>query len=500
MRILLTGATGYLGGRLAPRLLERGHDVRVPVRDRSRLRDVPWADDVEVVEGDLSDPDSVRRAFEGREIAYFLVHSMTAHRDFAEVDRRHAETFAAAARAAGVSRIVYLGGLHPEGRLSPHLRSRAEVGEILLDSGVPTAALQAGVVIGSGSASFEMIRHLTEVLPYMPAPKWVRNFIQPIAVRDVLYYLLEAAELPPEVNRAFDIGGPDVLRYGQMMNGYAVEAGLHQRPIASLPVLTPWLASHWVNLVTPIPRALAVPLVTSLQNDAVCREHDIAHWIPEPEGGLTGYRRAVRLALGKMRAGEVETSWQNDAVLGAPSDPLPSDPEWSGHTVYVDAREQHSTASPEQLWRVIEGIGGDNGWYSFPLAWALRGWLDKLVGGVGLRRGRRHPHRLALGEALDFWRVEQLDRGRFLRLRAEMKLPGRAWLELSAVPQDGGTLYRQRAVFFPRGLAGRLYWFAILPFHGVIFRGMALRITARAEAEARASAADENAADQITTR
>ena len=276
----------------------------------------------------------------------------------------------------------------------------------------------------------------------MPAPKWVRNFIQPIAVRDVLYYLLEAAELPPEVNRAFDIGGPDVLRYGQMMNGYAVEAGLHQRPIASLPVLTPWLASHWVNLVTPIPRALAVPLVTSLQNDAVCREHDIAHWIPEPEGGLTGYRRAVRLALGKMRAGEVETSWQNDAVLGAPSDPLPSDPEWSGHTVYVDAREQHSTASPEQLWRVIEGIGGDNGWYSFPLAWALRGWLDKLVGGVGLRRGRRHP----------------------------------------------------------RGLAGRLYWFAILPFHGVIFRGMALRITARAEAEARASAADENAADQITTR
>ena len=500
MRILLTGATGYLGGRLAPRLLERGHEVRVLVRDASRLRDVPWAADVEVVEGDLGDADAVHRALRDREVAYYLVHSMSAHTDFADVDRRHAETFAAAAREAGVSRIVYLGGLHPEGRLSPHLRSRAEVGDILLASGVPTAALQAGVVIGSGSASFEMIRHLTEVLPYMPAPKWVRNFIQPIAVRDVLYYLLEAAVLPPEVNRAFDIGGPDVLRYGQMMNGYAVEAGLHQRPIASLPVLTPWLASHWVNLVTPIPRALAVPLVTSLQNDAVCREHDISRWIPDPEGGLTGYRRAVRLALGKMRSGEVETSWQNDQVLGAPSDPLPSDPEWAGHTVYVDEREQVSTASPERLWSVIEGIGGENGWYSLPLAWALRGWLDKLVGGVGLRRGRRHPHELALGEALDFWRVEELDRGRVLRLRAEMKLPGRAWLELSALPHPDGSRYRQRAVFFPRGLAGRLYWFAILPFHGVIFRGMALRITERAEAEARADGAAASPADEITTR
>jgi len=247
-------------------------------------------------------------------------------------------------------------------------------------------------------------------------------------------------------------------------------------------VFTPWLASQWVNLVTPIPRALAVPIIASLQYDCVMREHDIDAYIPEPEGGLTGYRRAVRLALDRMRSGQVETSWQDAPVLGAPSDLLPSDPEWTGHTVYTDLRLKHSSAKPAEVWRVIEGIGGENGWYSFPLAWAVRGWADKLVGGVGLRRGRRHPSRLIAGDALDFWRVEQVDRGRFLRLRAEMKVPGKAWLELAVTKAaDGGSDYRQRAVFFPRGLSGRLYWFAILPFHGVIFAGMANRITVAAE-------------------
>ncbi|TBN56387.1 SDR family oxidoreductase [Glaciihabitans arcticus] len=483
MRILVTGATGYIGGRLVPRLLDAGHDVRVIVRGAERLSDVPWADRVEIVEGDLADAAAVKRAVEGREVVYYLVHSMAGTGDFERTESTIARIMARAAKAADVKRIVYLGGLHPDGDLSPHLRSRAEVGRILLESGVPTAALQAGVVIGSGSASFEMIRHLTDVLPYMPAPKWVRNFIQPIAVRDVLYYLVESAELPADLNRTLDIGGPDVLRYGQMMNGYAVEAGLPQRPIASLPVLTPWLAAQWVNLVTPIPRALAVPIVSSLQFDAVVSENDIEKYIPDPEGGLTGYRRAVRLALGKMRAGEVETSWQNSSVAGAPSDLLPSDPNWSGHTVYLDAREQHTPASTDQLWTIIEGIGGQNGWYSFPLAWAVRGWMDKLVGGVGLRRGRRDAKRLAQGDALDFWRVEEIRRGTFLRLRAEMKVPGKAWLELSAEPDpNGGSVYRQRAVFFPQGLAGRAYWFAILPFHGVIFAGMANRITAAAAA------------------
>jgi len=488
-RVLVTGASGYIGGRLVPRLLEAGYEVRVAVRNPTRLRDYPWAGDVQIVRADLTEADEVATAVEGIDVLYYLVHAMGAKGDFESAERLAATTVAEAAKAAGVTRIVYLGGLHPDGALSPHLRSRAEVGRILLESGVPTVALQAGTVIGSGSASFEMIRHLTEVIPYMPAPRWVRNFIQPIAVRDVLHYLLGAATLPPEVNRTFDIGGPDVLRYGQMMNGYAVEAGLKQRPIAPLPVLTPWLASQWVNLVTPIPRSLAVPIIASLQYDCVVREHDIDDFVPQPEGGLTGYRRSVKLALGKMRSGEVETSWQDSSVFGAPSDPLPSDPEWSGHTVYTDDRELSTTAAPEKLWEVVEGIGGDNGWYSFPLAWALRGWADKVVGGVGLRRGRRNASRLAIGEALDWWRVEELDRGNFLRLRAEMRVPGPAWLELTVTPDGSGSKYRQRAVFFPKGLGGRLYWFAILPFHGVIFAGMAREITQAAEKATRTATA-----------
>ena len=478
-KALVTGATGYIGGRLVPRLLDAGFSVRVLVRNADKLKDVPWRSQVDIIEGDLLDKDVVNQACTGMEVFYYLVHAMGQKGDFEEKELRGARNVAEAAKANKISRIVYLGGLHPAaGELSKHLRSRAEVGEILLASGVPTVALQAGVIIGSGSTSFEMIRHLTDVLPVMTAPKWVGNLIQPIAVRDVMYYLIKAAVLPSDVNRTLDIGGPEGLKYSEMMNGYALEAGMKERAILRLPVLTPYLASQWVNLVTPIPRALAVPIIASLQHDCVMNEHDVDQLIPPPAEGLLPYRTAVHLALGKMKEGDIETSWQNTSVEGAPSDPLPSDPEWAGHRVYIDLKERDCAAPAEDLWAIIEGIGGDNGWYSLPIAWAARGFADKLVGGVGLRRGRSNPEKLRLGEAVDWWRVERIDHGSFLRLRAEMKVPGLAWLELSAdALPDGTSHYTQRAIFFPRGLGGRLYWFSILPAHGIIFNGMAKRIT-----------------------
>ena len=483
---VVLGGTGYVGGRLVPRLINAGYRVRVLARSVDRVLAHEWGGSVEITVGDVTDATAVTTALTDAAVVYYLVHSMTAGTGFENADRRAATVVAKAAQKAGVGRLVYLGGLHPDGvALSPHLRSRVEVGEILLASTVPTLVFQAGVIIGSGSASFEMVRHLTEVLPYMPAPRWVRNHIQPIAVRDVLYYLLAAPKVDPSVNRAFDIGGPDVFRYGQMMNAYALEAGLRQRPIASLPVLTPRLASHWVNLVTPIPRSLARPLVESLQNECVMKDHDIDAVIPPPPGGLTGYRTAVRLALRVQLERRVETSWVDGDVVGAPSSTLPADPDWVGRTVFTDARTVTTAASASRLWNVIEGIGGRRGWYSWPLAWAVRGVMDKAIGGVGLRRGRRDPDRLILGDAVDFWRVEMVTRGgntapSTLLLRAEMKVPGLAWLELKAVPLQSGSRYEQRAIFFPRGLAGRLYWLAVLPFHGLIFASMAARITAAA--------------------
>jgi len=482
MKVLVTGATGYVGGRLVPKLLEQGYSVRVLAREPHRLDGVPWHDDVEIIQGDLQVRSDVARAVSAVDVVYYLVHSMSSAGDFEVIERRVATLVAEEAKSAQVKRIVYLGGLHPKGKLSRHLGSRKEVGEILLASGVPTIALQAGVIIGSGSASFEMIRHLTEILPAMPAPKWVRNKIQPIAIRDVLHYLVKSAELSPEINRALDIGGPDVFRYFELMNGYAKEAGLKERLILALPVLSPWLASQWVNLVTPIPRSLAVPIIESLLHDAVMKNHDIDDVIPPPAEGLTGFRRSVELALVRMRSGEVETSWRNTEVIGAPSDPLPSDPEWAGHTVYTDSREVTVAAPSDELWKVVESIGGDNGWYSLPVAWAARGLLDKLVGGVGLRRGRRDPNKLVTGDALDFWRVEKIERGMFLRLRAEMKLPGLAWLEFTVTPvsEEHSTL-SQRAIFFPQGLGGRLYWFAVTPLHGIVFAGMARSMGKAAE-------------------
>ncbi|WP_430869172.1 SDR family oxidoreductase [Demequina aurantiaca] len=482
--VLILGATGYIGGRLVPRLLAGGYRVRVLSRSSGRIQALPWADDVETVEGDAADPEAMDLAMRDVDIVYYLVHSMTSGHDYGKLDRAIAINVALRAAEQQVGRIIYLGGLHPDGvELSPHLASRKEVGDILLASATPTIVLQAGVVIGAGSASFEMIRHLTEVLPYMPAPKWVRNYIQPIAVRDVVYYLLGAARSEPGANGTYDIGGPDVFRYSKMMNGYAYVAGLPRRHIAALPVLTPGLASHWVGLVTPVPRQIARPLVESLVHTCVVKDDAIDGLVPPPPGGLTGYLEAVRWALGRMEIDQVETSWVDARVADAPSDPMPSDPDWAGRTVFQDERTRATTADSTSVWKVISQIGGATGWYSASVLWASRGLIDRLSGGIGSQRGRRGYDGLRVGDAIDVWRVEHVEPGRLVRLRAEMRVPGSAWLELSVDPTDEGSDYRQRAVFFPRGLTGRLYWLSMLPFHGLIFSGMVNRIVAEAETD-----------------
>lgn len=504
----MTGSTGYIGGRLVPELLDAGFTVRCMARRPEALRDQPWRDQVEIAEADATDAESTRAALEGVDTAYYLIHSMSASRDFAADDRRAATVFAGAAREAGVHRIVYLGGLapaegsgRPEGgassapaartTLSPHLRSRTEVGDILLASGVSTAVLRAAVIIGSGSASFEMLRYLTERLPIMVTPRWVHTRIQPIAIRDVLRYLVGAAGLPEGVNRSFDIGGPEVLTYRGMMRRYTAAARLPRRIILSVPLLTPRLSSLWIGLVTPVPSSLARPLVESLRHEVVCHEHDIAAYVPDPPDGLIGFDHAVALALRKVQEASVTTRWSSASVPGAPSDPLPTDPDWAGGSLYVDERTCTVDAPPQVLWEIIEGIGGESGWYSLPVAWRLRGLLDRMVGGVGLRRGRRDPRRLRVGDALDFWRVEEIEPGRLLRLRAEMRLPGQAWLQLAVREEGGRTVYDQRAIFQPHGLLGHLYWKAISPFHGLIFGGMPANIAAAA---ARRSAATAQAA------
>ncbi|MFD3540451.1 SDR family oxidoreductase [Streptomyces sp. NPDC058662] len=517
---LVTGATGYIGGRLVPELLDAGYRVRCLARSPEKLRDHPWADRVDIVKGDAADAGSVAAALHGIDVAYYLVHALGGGSGFEGRDRAAARIFAEQAAAAGVGRVVYLGGLTPAGipveDLSPHLRSRAEVGEILLAGPVPAAVLRAAVIIGSGSASFEMLRYLTERLPVMVTPSWVGTRCQPIAVRDVLRYLVGSAGLPPEVDRAFDIGGPDVVTYEEMMRRYAAVAELPKRLILRVPMLTPRLSSHWIGLVTPVPRALARPLAESLRHEVVCAEHDIARYVPDPPGAPVGFDRALSLALQRVRDANVTTRWSSASVPGAPGDPLPTDPHWAGGSLYTDRRERRVEASPEALWRVVEGIGGENGWYSFPLAWSVRGWLDRLVGGVGIRRGRRDAARLRVGDSLDFWRVEEIEPGHLLRLRAEMRLPGLAWLEMyvdpppvaapaappagpaaarpepapgvpegsrpGAAPADrGAARYRQRALFHPHGLLGHLYWWCVSPFHAVVFGGMARNIARAAE-------------------
>ncbi|MDW8052669.1 MAG: SDR family oxidoreductase [Armatimonadota bacterium] len=474
-RVLLTGATGYVGGRLAPRLIERGYAVRVLARDPERLAARPWRSQVEVCAGDAGDAESLRRALQGVEIAYYLVHSMQSGRDFAARDRHNAHTFAQQARAAGLKHLIYLGGLLPhEGKPSLHLSSRAEVGEILR-SAVPCTEFRAGPIIGSGSASFEMVRYLTERLPIMITPRWIDNEVSTIGIRDVLSYLIEAAEREPM--GIVEIGAPP-LTFRAMMEIYAQERGL-KRWIFKTPVLAPRLAALWVGLVTPIPNRLAVPLIEGIVHSLIADTRRAQQLFPHTQP--MEYREAVRLALTRIAEHAVETHWSG--ALGAAR--TYSLEDWEG--LICEERTVLVNATPQTVFRTFCSLGGDTGWLVWNWAWQVRGFIDKLMGGPGLRRGRRHPYELLPGEAVDFWRVERVVENRLLRLRAEMKTPGKAWLEFEAIPEGEQTRLVQRALFEPRGLAGALYWYLLYPVHRVIFSDLARALAQRAEASEKAA-------------
>lgn len=482
-RVLVTGATGYLGGRLISHLLDDGHAVRCLVRDRSRIGAKPWADRVEIVEGDALDADSLEGAFDGCDTLVYLIHAMgRSERGFEERDRRSADNVAAEAERAGVGHIVYLGGLgDADSGMSRHLASRQETGRVLASHGVPVTEFRAAIVVGSGSLSFEMIRYLTERLPVMVTPRWVSTLVQPIAVRDVLGYLRAAIDVPPAGQHdVVEIGGPDVLRYRDLMLIYAEVRGLERR-ILPTNVLSPRLSSYWINLVTPIPASIARPLVDGLSSEVIV--HDPK---PAERYGVRPipYRRAVELALDRSAQGAPLTLW-SDAVSAVPRGTPPSE-TWSDEEgMRLDRRIRRIDADHDTCYATVVRLGGETGWYAYDWAWRLRGILDRLIGGIGMRRGRRHPDELHAGDAVDFWRVEAVEPGRLLQLRAEMKLPGRAWLRFDLVPLGPDrTELHQTAFFEPRGLAGVLYWAAVAPLHSVIFPAMAGEIARRSEAAA----------------
>ena len=477
--IAVTGATGYIGGRLVPRLLEAGYAVRCLVRDERRLEGRPWRSRVELAEADPLRPDTLPAALSGVTVAYYLIHSMAGGRDFAGRDLEAARHFAAAARAAGVARIIYVGGLgDPASDLSHHLRSRQETGEALRTGGVPVTEFRAGVIVGSGSLSFEIIRYLTERVPFMICPRWVYTRTQPIAIRNVLEYLLAALQQPASAGRIIEIGGADVVTYGDMMRGYAEVRGLRRR-LVPVPVLTPRLSSYWVHLVTPVPAAIAQPLIAGLGSEVVVRHPGEARTL-FPDIHPLPYRTAVQLALARLDAGKVETVW-SDALASSVGETRPVRLT-SQEGMIVEERRRDANAEPEAVYRVFSALGGARGWLVWNGLWRLRGGLDRLLGGVGLRRGRRDAHELRVGDAVDFWRVEAVEPGRLVRFQAEMKVPGRAWLQFEATPRTGGgSIITQTAFFASKGLAGFLYWYALYPLHAVIFRDMIKAVAREAE-------------------
>lgn len=471
----MAGASGYVGGRLIKRLLDAGYSVRGMSRNGEGLR-AKWGDRIEVVEADVLDPSSLEEAVDGVTTAYYLIHSMKSGDDFEELERQSATNFGQAAHEAGVSRLIYLGGLADESDgLSPHMRSRIETGHILRKSGVPTLEFRASIVLGAGSLSFEMIRALVQRLPIMITPKWTRVQTQPIWVEDLLEYLTGALSLSDEQVRIYEIGGADVLTYKHLMQAYAEERGL-KRSYLPVPVLSPRISSLWLGLVTPLLARVGRKLIESVTHPSVVNDPAALEvFVVKP----VGVEEAIKHVLAEEEAGYAITRWSDALSAGN------THRSWAGvkfGSRLMDNRKESTGVPPEDLFAAVMRIGGQTGWYYGTVLWKLRGYLDEWVGGVGMRRGRRHPTELIPGDVLDCWRVERVEEGRLLRLRAEMKLPGRAWLEFEVTPtDDGGSELSQTAVFDPKGLFGLCYWYAVFLLHEFVFPGMARGIVAEAE-------------------
>ncbi|MBS2034020.1 SDR family oxidoreductase [bacterium] len=483
-RVIVLGATGYVGGRLVPRLLQDGHQVVAASRSARKLSSRPWASHPEVatLSVDVLDRDSLVTALRGCEVCFYLVHSMERKVDFESTDRRAAQNLAWAAGQAGVQRIIYLGGLGDEStRLSRHLKSRAEVGQILRTGPVPVTILRAAMIIGSGSASFEILRYLVDRLPVMVTPRWVETRSQPIAIRNVLDYLVGCLRNSATTGGCFDIGGPDVLTYRELMKLYAREAGLPRRWVIPVPVFTPKLSSYWIHLVTPVHAELARPLAEGLRYPTVCGESAIEQILPVQK---LSCKEAIRLALRNQLSHHLESHWTDAGPLPPEETVHPGDASWSGGTVYSDRRRMRVLGSLDEVWQTIVRIGGETGWYYGDTLWRIRGLMDTLMGGVGSRRGRRDPNEVLPGDALDFWRVLQVQPRHRLRLLAEMKVPGQAILEFElSQPAPGVVEVVQSAWFAPSGLLGILYWLLVSPLHNLVFDGMLQGIARAARTE-----------------
>ena len=478
--IAVTGSTGYVGGRLVPRLLESGYRVRCVTRSKESLANRSWSNQVDIVEADLQNKDQTLTALADADRAFYLVHSMTAQRNFAEAEENMASVFAESANQSNLKQIVYLGGLGEDNlEKSLHLQSRHNVGKILAAGQTPVSELRAAVIIGSGSASFEMLRSLVEVLPVMVVPRWVtKTQCQPISIGDVLENLLHVLNSDEPVNHILEIGGPEVVTYREMMHAYTKVAGLRRRVILPVPVLTPRLSSHWVNLVSPLPFTLARALIDSLTTDVIVQGDY------EKQGTLSNkdtLEAAIGKALARIKELEIPTRWSDTSSFKDPAIPESTDPVWSGGKILVERREIVTSASEDALMKTICSVGGDNGWFAFNWLWAIRGFVDKLLGGVGLRRGRRHPTDLRVGDTVDFFKVTSVTENR-LQLLAEMRVPGHAWLEWNVKRMENGdSLVTQQALFVPKGVLGRAYWYVLLLPHIVIFSRMLNNLVEKAE-------------------